>query len=359
MPALRKVKRHYYGSFYDPTRQPKRKNVALRTTRKEVAEARLRQYELQYAQGMFDPWNPVENKPALTYDEAGQEFLKDRRHLRPKTLTAYREALCGLGRYLPPNLPLQATKTANVRKYIEDLNVSKATRRHRYRHLRTFFNWAIEHGHLEQSPLKGIRLPKQEQRVAEFLSTQELERKEGYARDGEIRWLINLILLAVNTGLRLGELCHLRWSAIDLVNGFLSVKNTSDFRTKSGNERRVPLVGDALRVIQRLQEKRTDDLDGPVLTYANGRPLVPSYASKRFKKYVRLARLPEHIRFHSLRHTCASWLVMRGVSLPIVQAILGHSSIQVTERYAHLAPDVVKAAMQEAFDAPASPSIRR
>ncbi len=74
-----------------------------------------------------------------------------------------------------------------------------------------------------------------------------------------------------------------------------------------------------------------------------------NHVSRRFKYYVRLAKLPERTRFHSLRHTCASWLVQRGVSLPIVQAILGHSTIRVPQRYAHLAPDVMQAAMQEAF----------
>ncbi|NNE45536.1 MAG: tyrosine-type recombinase/integrase [Rhodothermales bacterium] len=62
-----------------------------------------------------------------------------------------------------------------------------------------------------------------------------------------------------------------------------------------------------------------------------------------------LAMLPENIRFHSLCHTCASWLVQRGVALPVVQAILGHSSIQVTQRYAHLARDVLQSATQSAF----------
>ena len=69
-----------------------------------------------------------------------------------------------------------------------------------------------------------------------------------------------------------------------------------------------------------------------------------------FKKYVRLAKLPERISFHNLRHTCTSWMVQRGVSLPIVRAVLGHSDVKVTQKYAHLAPDVMKAGIQQAFD---------
>ncbi len=75
------------------------------------------------------------------------------------------------------------------------------------------------------------------------------------------------------------------------------------------------------------------------------------YVSKRFLHYRRLAKLPEGISFHNLRHTCASWLVMRGVPLSVVQYILGHSAIVVTQRYAHLAPDAVQREMLRAFAA--------
>ena len=102
-------------------------------------------------------------------------------------------------------------------------------------------------------------------------------------------------------------------------------------------------------MLQRLSTGHSRELCGYVLTGTGGGKLNQSYASKRFKYYVRLAKLPENIRFHSLRHTCASWLVQRGVSLPIVQAILGHSDVRVTQKYAHLAPDVMQAAMQQAF----------
>src|SRR5690606_33878900 len=61
------------------------------------------------------------------------------------------------------------------------------------------------------------------------------------------------------------------------------------------------------------------------------------------------AKLPKGVHFHTLRHTTASWLTMRGVPLAVTQAVLGHHSIAVTERYSHLAPDVMKAAMHQAF----------
>lgn len=173
----------------------------------------------------------------------------------------------------------------------------------------------------------------------------------------QVGWLKNIILVAVMTGLRLGELCSVTWGAVDFETGFVMVRNTDACQTKSGDERSVPpLAGDALTVLQRLDaEWRAAGRPGNthVFLSAHGKALTSKAAqrdvSKKFKQYARPARLPEHVHFHSLRHTCASRLVQRGVSLPIVPAVLGHSSIQVTQRYAHLAPDVLTKAMRETF----------
>jgi integrase len=73
--------------------------------------------------------------------------------------------------------------------------------------------------------------------------------------------------------------------------------------------------------------------------------------SGRFKFYVREAEFPnaERLCFHSLRHTCASWLAMKGVPMRVIQAVLGHSSINMTEIYSHLRPEVMSRAMRETF----------
>ena len=69
-----------------------------------------------------------------------------------------------------------------------------------------------------------------------------------------------------------------------------------------------------------------------------GGPLDAGHVSRTFRRYRRLAKLLDGIHFHSLRHTAASWLVSRGVSLRLVQDVLGHSSIRSTEIYSHLLP---------------------
>ena len=368
MARLRKLGKsgHYFAYFYDRNRTPKEKSYPLGTSLKSAALLRLRELERRYADPVdaFDPWVPEVETQSLTVREAETEFLASRSHLRPRTQETYAEILRRLRERLPANLMLRDLSADHLTGFVNDLKVAEATRRKRYTHVRAFLKWAVKSGLVDANPLEGVRQPKEGQRVPEFLTPSQLERllaaieadyeiklREKRALPGQILWLADVIRIAVATGMRLGELIAMRWSWIDIETGFITIRNHGDFRTKSGSERSIPMAGDAFEALQRLSAARADDLDGLVLTGVGEGRLNPNLVSRRFKYYVRLAKLPEHIRFHSLRHTCASWLVQRGVSLPIVQAILGHSTMRVTQRYAHLAPDVMKAAMQQAFGA--------
>ncbi|MEO1074970.1 MAG: site-specific integrase [Bacteroidota bacterium] len=375
MARLRKIKGRYFAYFYDRHRTPREKSFPLRVSLKSAAEKKLRELIRARDESRFDPWspNPFGGAYRLTYEVAGQAFLGEKAHLRPKTQEAYSLALRGLGALLPTGILLCDVSAKPVRAYVEAAGVTASTQRHRYRHLAVFFRWAVEAGHLDgvdgktANPMDSVRLPKEQKKVAAFLTPEGLERllaavdadfamkrAEGLARDGQCKWIKDVVLVAVGTGLRLGEVCALRWGAVDLEHRMLTVRSGDDFVTKSGHERAVPLAGDALAVLERLAAQRDASGEGDrrdfVLVMPSGKPLRPNYVSRRFKHYARLAKLPESIRFHSLRHTTASWLTMRGVPLPVTQRILGHSSITVTERYAHLAPEVMHEAMRSTFE---------
>lgn len=119
--------------------------------------------------------------------------------------------------------------------------------------------------------------------------------------------------------------------------------------TKSGHERELPIAPDAVAVLERLDGEREDRLDGPVFTDRRGLPIRLNRISSRFKDMIRVAKLDDRLHFHSLRHTCGSWLAMKGVPMRVTQAILGHSSVSVTERYSHLQPEVMTKAIHETF----------
>ena len=116
-----------------------------------------------------------------------------------------------------------------------------------------------------------------------------------------------------------------------------------------GRRRRIPLRGEAVEVLRRMGAEIEDDLDGPVFTDRRRLPIKPDRMTKAFKRVVQKAGLEERIQFHSLRHTTGSWLAMKGVPMRVIQAILGHSSLNVTERYSHLSPETPEAAMDEVF----------
>jgi integrase len=318
--------------------------------------------EEKYERGEYDPWRPNDSAEEVGLVEAIEEFLTVKaRSVRERTLDTYRQQLEAWVKPLPPGLQLRDVRSKECRPYVLDPSISNASKRKRYRHLRAFFNWADKQGYLDDSPLDKVHKPKKEKKDPAFLSTDDLERLliaidhhaettvDVAGRTPDVQWLKDAIQIGVCTGLRRSELVNVRWSDIDLTHGHVVVRNREDFKSKSGHERRVPLKGDALDVIRRREAEREDNLDGPVLTDRRGLPVKPDRISKRFKFFVRKAKLDERFHFHSLRHTTASWLAMRGVPMRVIQGILGHSSVSVTEMYSHLSPEVMDKAMGETF----------
>jgi integrase len=146
------------------------------------------------------------------------------------------------------------------------------------------------------------------------------------------------------------------------------VANSEDFTTKSGRERTVPLVGEALDALRRRSAmRRTESPSEFVFPGAGGEMLSGHYLSKRFRAFVSAARLrdADAHNFHSLRHTFGTWAVSRGVDVYRLKEIMGHARIETTLQYARLRPVTLFSEMERAFGggllphregAPAAPS---
>lgn len=157
-------------------------------------------------------------------------------------------------------------------------------------------------------------------------------------------WLRELVLFAGCTGLRQAEILNLRWADVDLHRKLISIESTPTWKTKMGKRRVVPL-SETAHVL--LRSKLGKSLSEYVFTL-NGSKISGSWVTHLFKRYVRAAKLPnQKVRFHSLRHSFATWLVQDGVPLAEIQALLGHSSVQVTEKYSHLAASELHAAVNK------------
>jgi len=182
----------------------------------------------------------------------------------------------------------------------------------------------------------------------DFLTFEESERLIAHA-EGEWR---TMIIVALRTGLRRGELLGLRWEDVDLANGRIHVRENyvrGRFKApKNGKPREVPLSAQARQALEAHRHTR----GVRVFCDAHGRPFTQGVMASQLERMCRLASL-RTIGWHVARHSFASHLVMRGVPIRVVQELMGHASIVITQRYAHLAPHVSQDAVR-LLDVPAA-----
>ncbi|MBZ4336449.1 site-specific integrase [Corallococcus sp. AS-1-12] len=204
-------------------------------------------------------------------------------------------------------------------------------------------NLAKEQGVLAHAP--DMKLFKVKKPDFDFLSFEEVERFIESATPQDVA----LLTTAPKTGLRQGELIGLQWPDIDVVRAKLHVKRTVwrgvEGPPKGGSARTVDLpqsVVDALKAHRHLR--------GPyVFCLENGERLTPGKMNAPLRRALRAAGITREvgqIGWHDLRHTYGSHLAMRGVPLKVIQELMGHATIEMTMRYAHLSPEVKQDAVK-------------
>jgi integrase len=202
---------------------------------------------------------------------------------------------------------------------------------------------------IEHAPkIKWLKAPKP---PFDFLTFDEAERAVA-ATDGQWRAMVTV---ALNTGLRRGELLALRWEDVDLVAGRLLVRRNVWRKhvdtPKSGRLREVPLNETVMTAL-----KAHRHLRGPlVFCKDDGSQLSATMAEAAITRLSKKAGLRK-LGWHTLRHTFASHLVMRGQPLKAVQELLGHATVEMTMRYAHLSPEVKRDAVKVLDGKPGSAS---
>lgn len=205
------------------------------------------------------------------------------------------------------------------------------------RYLKSIFNWAVTQEYIDSSPcqkVKNIRLPEKQPL---FLSKNDFNILLEKIDD---QLLKQIVIFAIYTGLRESEILTLKWDQVDIKNKMIILSNRSHI-TKSRRVRSVPLNDSAFHVIN----NRIGISEELVFT-KSGRPILNNYVTKKFKFYIRQTSFNQKLKFHSLRHTFASWLVQNGVSIYEVSKLLGHADIKTTEIYAHLSPENFRNAVE-------------
>lgn len=198
--------------------------------------------------------------------------------------------------------------------------------------LRRILVSAVEWGYLAAvPPLPRVKVPEPRW---DFLTAEEAAKLIGGTRSEDER---ATLVFALHTGARAGEQLAIEWSDVDWTNRLVVLRRSLTRGevgpTKSGRERRVPMTATLERELRQVRHLR-----GPlVFCRSDGSPLRIGQLHERLWGACRRAGLRE-IRWHDLRHSFASQLAMAGVPLRQVQEWLGHSTVTMTMRYAHLAP---------------------
>jgi integrase len=239
----------------------------------------------------------------LGRDEKGERRFKDRRHA--------------------------ARAPATVNRYLTSLG--------------SVYRWARRRRLLPRgfvSPARGIdRAPVNNGRVR-YLDAAERERLLAVCRVSAWSRLYLLVLMAITTGARSGDLLALRWRDLDLERRQAYVRTS-----KNGEPRILVLVAPVLAEIERIRSRRSDD---PVFA-SDKRPGRAMRTERAFREAVAAARI-EDFRFHDLRHTCASYLAQQGASLLEIADVLGHRQMQMVRRYAHLSVESKARLVERVFE---------
>ena len=211
---------------------------------------------------------------------------------------------------------------------------------------------AVKENRLERNPLQYLREMKEPPRPDIYMTSDQINRvlEKSYGRT-----FYSLFLVAINTGMRRGELAGLCWDKVYFDRNFIEVTRLRDRsglsdRTKTVKSRRFIPMNAVVR--GHLTELKESALCEYVFVDDDGRPFDVNHIYRDFQKALKKASIKDHFRFHDLRHTFASHFMMNGGNIYDLQKIMGHTSLEMTQRYAHLAPEhLVKAANVVSFGA--------
>lgn len=357
------VERHgwYYAQFYAKHQIPQKKQVPLSTRTRRTALTLLRRMENDVALGLLDPWrmDHAAHVPVLrTLSEATAAFLDAKAHLRPDTVRCYASVLRLFAQHLAaellrvPDVPLAALTPLHVQSFLSALTAGDVTRKTYLRQLRVFSSWLVKHKALKSDLTTDVQVRRVPDRFPKYFTPDDLARLLVLLHASPLHaWLADVVEVTAYLGLRLGEVCALRWGAVDFEARTLLVANSDGFATKSGKERVLPIPDAALVVLRRrhAEDDQARHREAFVFHAGGGEGLKKMSVSHLFTKYRRKAALAEDLSFHALRHTAASWLMMNGASIEAVRLYLGHSSITVTQKYAHLSRSVFAEQIHAAF----------
>ena len=332
----RKDSPYWWASLTDASGGRTRRSTG--TADRKEAEAILAKWRLEAHRERH--WD---EQPSRTFDELMLDYLKGP---GSEKRAAERDRY-SLKRLFPvfTGRDLRSLTAADIRGYIEQRRQEGAqpgTINREVGLLSSALNYARkEWGWDVPNPAQGRRLREPEGRVRWLSKAEAAALIRAAEVEQQAPHLADFIRLALHTGCRRGELLGLEWSRVDLQVGLIHLEAR---HTKSGRRRSVPLNADARGAIISRARFRAQHCPASPWVFCTKQGKRIQSVKRSFATACRRAGI-EDFRIHDLRHTCAAWLVSAGAPLSEVRDLLGHASVTMTERYAHLAPENVRAAV--------------
>lgn len=184
-----------------------------------------------------------------------------------------------------------------------------------------------EWGWADENPLRKISKLKEPRGRVRFLSDEERTRLLKACQEADNPWLYLVVVLCLSTGARKMEIMTLTWDDVDFNRRVITLHET-----KNGERRILPLVGKANELLQEYSKTRNPKID---LLFPGKDPKKPIDLRSVWETALEKAEIQD-FRFHDLRHSAASYLAMNGASLAEIAEVLGHKTLQMVKRYAHL-----------------------
>jgi len=307
---------------------------------KRQAEERLTKIK---ADILRDPYDFGRKKPDVLFEKHADEFLELYSKQNKRSWTSDKTSLVHLKEFF---------KGKNLSEITPDLiekyrlkrradGISLSTINRELACLKTCFSKAIEWEKAERNPAAKIKKFHEPNAKERILTAEEMKRLLNVASP-EVR---PVLIIALNTGMRRGEILGLRWRDVDFVKGFILIENS-----KSGRSRKIPMNGLVFETLRAMNRDREFVFENPE-TRTNIKDVKTAFkgACRRAKKDPKDENDKgiEGVRFHDLRHTAASRMIEAGVDLVTVSKILGHATIQMTMRYCHPTPENMRRAVEK------------
>ena len=262
--------------------------------------------------------------------------LQVERRMSAHTLDAYLRDLGALREWSAAQglTDLSALQTEQLRAFVaaeHRRGLSPKSLQRRLSACRSYFNWLLRHGRIVASPAASLRAPKSPRKLPQVLDADEASRLVEVRTDVPLGLRDRALLeLFYSSGLRLSELCGLRWPDLDLASGFVTVLG------KGSKQRKVPVGSHARRAIEAWRDEQKPARDAFVFPGRNGNAISQRAVQIRMKVLAQRQGLFKNVHPHMLRHSFASHILESSGDLRGVQELHGHADIATTQIYTHL-----------------------